>query len=775
MSISHLSSQDDFSLDQGEINDLVDGTRAKEKVSSTKDMTPTPGVGVDAYGVTSVLNGASDDTAIVNAMTAEQQEFSTRLLQLCGDHPIGQAIVTKLRDDAAVSEDPWLLAEQALKILYAKNEDCIPHVQPYFYDSKVIENLFYGDKGLFLRFLGRGGFGSAVLVRNTDAEGKPRNEVWKIAHKPGHYDGKTQRWHSVHTDPTNQIFIARLNREADATAHLGKKGISPEILERGTIRGADGQEHPYFSTKFVPGMTVKQLITAKRTTEIPSQLTADVGVLFGVQFSKAHKENFTHRDASKANLYIADDGRPIILDWGLSYHNRDGAMTQMGAIMGTPEIMAPEVAMGGTVNASRESDVYSLAAVLYEMQTGKHLFTGEDGREVIVKHAKAARDLEPLKDAKTPKAMIDILSAALDIDIAKRPDAEKLARQLWPYSSLYLAHGKMSFDEFLKKFDTLGRLQLPSVTEDEKGSVPSKFVAIDHTKQVKGRDDLDAESAAVGATVNALLIRKSTELVRGETRKKIATWIAGLSATAALTIGIAAFKSDSVDAERNKDKVTDVIPDPNAPIKEIFDCIQIERTPDGGRVSVKLFDGLPCELTLTEQEVVALWDEAGTHAIVWRPNGEQSMKLLGYADPNDFPTHDELPEMPKKGMEGDCVSFIDPNTGQSMTYISSIQTYIVIDEDGFGSVYSHRLDIRDALGPNFTYREREIVEDPVARKVLLSFPLALRACVNPDLPAPGGHGKYTRAYAAGIPANLAKQLIAQFPDTTNTLETAQRK
>jgi hypothetical protein len=261
MSTANSPGTGSFSLDSEELENLMGDGNSMQPVdpSVTKDMTVRPpAAGMDVYGETGVFNGNgadTDDTAIEFVMTAEQQEFSTRLLQLCGNHPIGQAIVTTLKQDAASAEDPWLLAEQALKILYAGQEDCLPHVKPYFYDQKVIENLFYGDKGLFLRFLGRGGFGSAVLVRNTDAEGKPRNEVWKIAHAPGKYDGKTQRWHSQHTDSSNQMFIERLNREADATAALGAIGIAPELLERGTITGSDGNEHPYFSTKFVPGMT----------------------------------------------------------------------------------------------------------------------------------------------------------------------------------------------------------------------------------------------------------------------------------------------------------------------------------------------------------------------------------------------------------------------------------------------------------------------------------------------------------------------------------------
>lgn len=362
--------------------------------------------------------------------------------------------------------------------------------------------------------------------------------------------------------------------------------------------------------------------------------------------------------------------------------------------------------------------------------------------------------------------MIDILRSALDIEIAKRPDAEKFARLLWPYSSLYLAHGKIPFDEFLHNFDKLGRLQLPPLSDGDEAAIPSKFVTIDRTKGQKSLDDLSAESASVGETANTLLIQRSTELIRRETRRKITAWMSGIGITTAAAAALLSATLSSTWGNGSKEKepvAKEVQPDPNAPIQEVFDSLKIERTPDGARIVAKLFEGLPCELTLTEKEVVALWDERGTHAIVWRPNGEQSMKLLGYANAGDFPQDDEKPYMPEKGMNSDCVTFIDPKTGRSMTYISDISSYVVVNENGTGSIYSHRLDIRNAFGPNFQHQEREIVEDAVAREILVSYPQQLATCVNPNSPAPGG--QYNRSFAASLPANIAKQLIDQFPET----------
>jgi len=779
MSIASGPGTGSFSLNAAQLHDqagdIHDPQQAPTHASTTKDMTPQLPA-LDVYGTTAVFTGAIDDTTIEHVMTGAQQEFSTRLLQLCGDHPIGQAIVTKLKRDIATSEDPWLLAQEALKILYIGHQDCILHVQPYFYDAKVIEKLFYGDKGLFLRFLGRGGFGSAVLVRNTDEEGKQRNEVWKIAHAPGHYDGRTRRWHSIHTDPGNQMFIERLNREAEATADLGKQGIAPELIEQGTITGSDGNEHPYFSTKFVPGMTLKQLITAKHRTEMPSHLTADVGVLFGAQFSKVHKARYVHRDASKANLYFADDGRPIILDWGLSYRNRDSAMTQMGAIIGTPEIMSPEVAMGGTVNATGESDVYSLAVVLYEMQTGKHLFSGEDGREVISKHARADRDLEPLRRANTPQAMIKILGDALSIDHAKRPDAEKFARLLWPHSSLYLAHGKISFDEFLSMFETLGRLQLPVTTDEDKAAIPSKYAVIDTAKQVKGPDDLNAESASLGETVSSMLVQRTTNIIRRDIRTKIMKWVSGLSAAAALAVTAAVYRPTSNNAENNAPPVRDVQPDPNAPRKEIFSYHAIDTLPNGRALEAHLFEGLPNQIDLGENDIVALKNEAGTHAMVFGLNNVHALRLLGYnAEGSGFPEMDEKPSIPEKGFEDPCVMFMNPKTGETATCVYSIGSWILTAPDGSVSVFTHRIDLREALQAVFdasttkseTARFRsasggDVLDDPVLSSVVRSFPLDLRTSTDPHSKTPWGD--MTRDFAATIPSDIAKQLLPKLPE-----------
>lgn len=261
-------------------------------------------------------------------------------------------------------------------------------------------------------------------------------------------------------------------------------------------------------------------------------------------------------------------------------------------------------------------------------------------------------------------------------------------------------------------------------------------------------------------------------VIRRETRNKILKWAGGLSAAATLVIAAASFRPDSVDSQHQKDTVTDVVPDPNAPIKEIFDSLEIVRTPDGGKVIAKLFSGLPCELTLTDADVVALPDESGaTRAIVWKPNGEQCLKLLGYGDPKDFPEFDELPNLPKKGLENYCITYVDPATGQSVTYFHDFASEIVIEENGTGTVYSHRNDLAAAAGPQFELGG-DFYQNRTAYQILKSLPSSLKPTTNPNSPGPGGFAN--RSHAANEVHVWANALRAEFDrrEQVNNVSTA---
>lgn len=86
----------------------------------------------------------------------------------------------------------------------------------------------------------------------------------------------------------------------------------------------------------------------------------------------AHRHNVVHRDVKPANLMLGDDGRIVVLDFGLAtaHASEAPALTRTGDLLGTPLYMAPEQAVGAE-NGMPQSDVYALGAVLYECLCGR--------------------------------------------------------------------------------------------------------------------------------------------------------------------------------------------------------------------------------------------------------------------------------------------------------------------------------------------------------------------------------------------------------------------
>ena len=162
--------------------------------------------------------------------------------------------------------------------------------------------------------------------------------------------------------------LARFRSEARAVARLQH----PHIVQIFEVGEHDGL--PFFALEFLDGGSLAGQLDGtpwadRRAAVLVEKLAAAV--------EHAHEHGIVHRDLKPGNVLLLADGSPKITDFGLAKGvERDGGKTQTGAILGTPNYMAPEQARGAAAEVGPRTDVYALGVILYELLTGRVPFLG---------------------------------------------------------------------------------------------------------------------------------------------------------------------------------------------------------------------------------------------------------------------------------------------------------------------------------------------------------------------------------------------------------------
>jgi serine/threonine-protein kinase len=204
------------------------------------------------------------------------------------------------------------------------------------------------DRYELLEQVGTGGMSVVYRGRDTALD---REVAVKILHP--HLAGKAES-------------RARFSREARAVARLSHPGIV-EIFDY----SGDGTEESWIVTEFVHGRTLRAFADQSGIA------LADCGALVGLALADAlvhaHAAGVIHRDLKPENVMISEQGgRPAVklADFGIArILAHDDRMTMTGALVGSPNHMAPEIVDGG--EADERSDVFSLGTILYWLCTGR--------------------------------------------------------------------------------------------------------------------------------------------------------------------------------------------------------------------------------------------------------------------------------------------------------------------------------------------------------------------------------------------------------------------
>ncbi|HAP32209.1 MAG TPA: serine/threonine protein kinase, partial [Firmicutes bacterium] len=171
-------------------------------------------------------------------------------------------------------------------------------------------------------------------------------------------------------------FLRRFKQEAKAAAKLSHPSIVNVYDE-----GEEDNIH-YIIMEFVEGYTLKDIILREgRLRQIDA---AQVVYLVCDALASAHSQNIVHRDIKPQNIIITPEGRVKVTDFGIARAVSDATITHGRSLLGSVYYSSPEQARGGS--ADRQSDIYSLGIVFYEMLTGTVPFYGESPISVALKH-----------------------------------------------------------------------------------------------------------------------------------------------------------------------------------------------------------------------------------------------------------------------------------------------------------------------------------------------------------------------------------------------------
>ncbi|WHM37807.1 protein kinase [Streptomyces sp. BPTC-684] len=212
-------------------------------------------------------------------------------------------------------------------------------------------------------------------------------------------------------DPVSK---ARFTREAQSVAGLNHHAVVAVYDSGEDVVG--GQTVPYIVMELVEGRTIRDLLVQADAPPPEQALIIVSGVLEALAYS--HQHGIVHRDIKPANVIITHTGAVKVMDFGIAraLHGAQSTMTQTGMVMGTPQYLSPEQALGKAVD--HRSDLYATGCLLYELLALRPPFTGETPLSVVYQH---------VQDTPVPPSQVaDVAPPELDglvmRSLAKDPD-----------------------------------------------------------------------------------------------------------------------------------------------------------------------------------------------------------------------------------------------------------------------------------------------------------------------------------------------------------------
>jgi len=263
-----------------------------------------------------------------------------------------------------------------------------------------------------VRRLGSGGMGEVYLAQDTQLDRPVALKVMSA---------------ELAKDPNQR---KRFRTEAKAASGLSH----PHICVIHEV-GETGDGRPFLAMEYVEGQTLDVVLQQRR---LKTREVINLGIEVAEALEAAHARGLVHRDIKPANLMLDQRGQLKVLDFGLAkWFSADPltatttsvAHTKTGVLIGTPQYMSPEQALGRTLDP--RADLFSLGVVLYELVAGQRPFLGKTVVETINNIVNGAPAPLGLENPVFSPVLDDIIFKCLEKEPGKRyASAKELAADL---------------------------------------------------------------------------------------------------------------------------------------------------------------------------------------------------------------------------------------------------------------------------------------------------------------------------------------------------------
>lgn len=282
---------------------------------------------------------------------ADEVEVYRCLAELDGRHADDPAARNKAAEEILLRRG--LITEEQARA-------CRTALERFERDGDKDEQVRFGGYEIIAK-IGHGGLGTVYKARQISMS---RYVALKVLHK---------KW------LTDEEFKKRFLLEARLAGRLSHQNL---------IQVYDvGREHGlyYFSMEFINGETVEDIIDRQGPMEESRALDICLQVLRAITYLK--RVDIVHRDIKPGNIMLTRSGQVKLGDFGFVKSKYDRAISTEGEVLGTPDYISPEQAMGSD-DIDWRSDQYSLGCTLYHMLTGRPPYDGT-ASQVMRRHIKA--------------------------------------------------------------------------------------------------------------------------------------------------------------------------------------------------------------------------------------------------------------------------------------------------------------------------------------------------------------------------------------------------